>query len=578
MYYPNDVIDEIREGNDIVDVIGSYVKLTKRGSNYIGLCPFHREKTPSFSVNRDNQFYHCFGCGASGNVISFIMNHENYSFVDSIKLLAERINYNLPENNYTPQDEYRRELKNKLYEMHKAAAKFYYESLNSENGKRAVEYLNNRRVSQTVRNKFGLGYSPIRKGALFNYLKEQGYKEEDILKSGLAYKRDNGDVADKFFNRLMFPIIDVYGNFIGFGGRVIGEGEPKYLNSPETVIFNKSKNLYNLNLARRSGVKELILVEGYMDVISIYEAGFHNVVASLGTAFNDNHANILKRYATGVILLFDSDDAGVKAVLRAIPVLTRAGINVKVLQVKDAKDPDEYIKKFGSFAFGELLKTAVNHIIFRVNLLKKQYSMSNPEEKILFINEVINIISEIDSDIERDVYIKEISDTTNVDIDTIKAELIKRKGNISFNYKPQNKKAKQNSMVENALNNILYLLATNKLLFFKSKDIIKTQEFNDEFSVEFYNILLELYNKEKPIVAADIASRFIESDRQGRVSSIFMLQLPYENDEEVTKAFADQVKIVKEAYINKRLEAETDGQKIAELIKEKKNIANLKLI
>lgn len=578
MYYPNEVIDEIREGNDIVDVIGSYVKLTKKGSSYMGLCPFHREKTPSFSVNQDNQFYHCFGCGASGNVISFIMNHENYSFVDSIKFLAERINYNLPESNYTPQDEYKRELKNKLYEMHKCAAKFYYDNLNSDSGKKAVEYLDKRRVSQAVRNKFGLGYSPIKKGALFDYLIEQGYKEEDILKSGLAYKRDNGAVADKFFNRLMFPIIDVYGNFIGFGGRVIGEGEPKYLNSPETIIFNKSKNLYNLNLARRSGVKELILVEGYMDVISIYEAGFRNVVASLGTAFNDNHANILKRYATSVILLFDSDEAGVKAVLRAIPVLSRTGINVKVLQVKDAKDPDEYIKKFGSFAFGELLKTAVNNVIFRVNLLKKQYNLSNPEEKIMFLNEVIDIISQIDNDIERDVYIKEISNITNVDIDTIRTELSKRKGNITFNFKPQHKKNKQSSMVENALNNILYLMATNKALFYKSKDIINVDELNDGFSVEFYNILQQLYDNDKPVVAADIASRFIESEGQGRVSSIFMLQLPYESDEEIVKAFADQVRIVKEAYINKRLETEIDGQIIAQLIKEKKNIANLKLI
>lgn len=578
MYYPNEVIDEIREGNDIVDVIGSYVKLTKKGSSYMGLCPFHREKTPSFSVSADNQFYHCFGCGASGNVISFVMNYENYSFLDSIKFLAERINYTLPETGYSKSDEYKRELKNRLFEMHKSAAKFYYDQLQSDNGKNACEYLDNRKVSQAVRNKFGLGYSPIKRGALFNHLIGMGYDQEDILKSGLAYKRDNGEIADKFFNRLMFPIIDVYGNFIGFGGRVIGEGEPKYLNSPETLIFNKSKNLYNLNLARHAKTKEFILVEGYMDVISIYEAGFHNVVAALGTAFNDNHANALKRYANSAILLFDSDEAGVKAVLRAIPVLKRAGIQAKVLQVKDAKDPDEYIKRFGAFAFGELLKTAVNNVVFRVDLLKNKYNLTIPEERVLFINEVIDIISEIESDVEREVYIKEIADITNVDAETIKSELLKRNLNISFNYKPQKMKKKASGIAENALNNILYLLATNKFLYLKSKAGINVKEFEDEFSVDFYKILADLYENDKPVVAADIASRFIESQQQSRVSSIFMLQLPFDNEADIVKAFNDQIRIVKEAYINKQLEVETDGEKIADLIKEKKNIANLKLI
>ncbi len=583
MFYPQEVINDVRMGNDIVDVIGSFVKLKKSGSSYVGLCPFHKEKTPSFNVNRENQFYHCFGCGASGNVISFLMQHQNYSFPDAVKYLAERINYTLPEAEYSSDYEHKKQLKQKLYMIHKAAARFYYEKLNSPEGKNAVSYLDERKITKSARIKYGLGYSPIAMGALYERLVGEGFDENTILQSGLVIKREDGSFRDKFFNRLMFPIIDVYGNIIGFGGRVLGEGNPKYLNSPETAIFNKSKNLYSLNLARLSKMRELILVEGYMDVISIYQAGFHNVVAALGTAFNENHAKTLKAYADSVILLFDSDSAGVKAVLRAIPVLNNAGIKVKVLQVTDAKDPDEYIKKFGQTAFGRLLATARSQYLFMVDVAGEKYDLTKSEDKINYATEVAGILSEIDNPIEADLYIKDVAEATGISREAIKKAMDSGKGDEftkENNPKPAvNKPALKSGLrgVDEARKSLICIMTSTPSICQKLKEVLKPEEFCEGFYITMVDAIYKTFEDDKPVIPANITSSFETIDEQQRATQLFINQMNFDSSEALSKAVHDQLKVVKESYIDYKMKNTTDPVVINELVKEKRNINNLNI-
>ncbi len=575
MYYPDEVIDDIVSGNDIVDVIGSYIQLKKQSSDYICLCPFHREKTPSFHINPGKQLFHCFGCNAGGNVVGFVMQYENLSFPDAIKLLADRIGYNLPENGYSGISAERQQLKRELYDIHKVVARFYYEQLQTPGATNAVEYLNTRQLSAKTRKIFGLGYAPVYTDALYNKLISEGFSENSILKSGLIYKNENGSYYEKFYNRLMFPIIDVYGNIIGFGGRVLGDGVPKYLNSPETEIFSKSKNLYNLNLAKKSNSKEMILVEGYMDAITIYQAGFTNVVASLGTAFNENHARVLKSYANSVILLFDSDEAGVKAVLRAIPVLKNAGLKVKVLQVKDAKDPDEYIKKFGASAFGELLKTSKSHILFEAEQIQKKYDLSLLEDKIAFTNEVAKLLSGIENAIEKDAYLKEVSRITQIDISAIQTQI----NNISENFGNSFKSIKTSkkitdSGVDLARRSIINLTASNSVIYRAIKDELSPEELVEPVYIKVLQLIYKLYKENKPVLPNNIVSNFETIEEQNIVSKIFVLETNF-SIEESEKALNDQIKKVKEAYYNKLISESMDSPDILNIINKKKNISKL---
>ena len=579
VFYPQDVLDDIRMGNDIVDVIGSFVKLKRSGSSYVGLCPFHKEKTPSFSVNRDNQFFHCFGCGASGNVFGFLMQHQNYSFQDAVKYLADRINYKLPEAAFSPDYEQKKQLRKKLCDIHKTAARFYYEKLNSTDGKFAAAYLDERRISRKARIKYGLGYAPVSTAALYKKLVSEGYENSDIEKSGLVVKREDGSYRDKFFNRLMFPIINVYGDIIGFGGRVIGQGEPKYLNSPETEIFSKSKNLYSLNFARLSKMREFILVEGYMDVISIYQAGFHNVVAALGTAFNENHAKTLKAYADSVILLFDSDAAGVKAVLRAIPVLDKAGIRVKVLQVTDAKDPDEYIKKFGPTAFGKLLSSAQSQYSFLIDNAAEKYDLTLSEDKISYANEVAKIISSIDNAIEADYYIKDAADKTGISAEAIKSVISSAKGvngdMIQPAPKPVQTSGGKKKGVDEARKSLICLMTSNRPLCEKLRGILAPEDFCDEFYITMVRSVYNALDNDRPIIAANIASSFEDAEQQQRAAQIFIMQMRFDSPEELYKAAFDQIKLVKESCIDEKINKCSDPALINALIKEKRNITEL---
>lgn len=408
MYYSDELVEEIRQRNDIVDVISSYVKLQRKGASHFGLCPFHNEKSPSFSVTQGKQMYYCFGCGEGGNVFTFIMKYENYTFVEALQFLADRAGISLPEAEYSQEEKRAADIRNVLLDIHKKAARYFYYQLKNEKGKQAYDYLKKRELSDETILKFGLGYSNKTSNDLYQYLKQEGYSDEILKDSGLVTIREKG-TYDKFWNRVMFPIMDLNNRVIGFGGRVMGEGEPKYLNSQETRIFDKSRNLYGLNLARLSKRNHILICEGYMDVIALHQAGFNHAVASLGTAFTSGHASLMKRYTNQVILSFDSDTAGIRAALRAIPILREAGLDIKVLTMEPYKDPDEFIKALGAEAYEERIQKAKNAFLFEIEQLQKNYDMKDPDEKTRFYQETAKKLMEFPDEIKRNNYIEVVS-------------------------------------------------------------------------------------------------------------------------------------------------------------------------
>ena len=420
MYYPEELVEEIRSKNDIVDVISSYVRLQKKGSSYFGLCPFHNEKSPSFSVSRQKQMYYCFGCGAGGNVFTFLMEYENYSFVEALKYLADRAGVELPEPEYSGEAKKRADTKAILLEINKAAAQYFYVQLLRPQGGHALTYLKDRKLSDDTIKAFGLGYSNKYSDDLYKYLKSKGYKDDVISQAGLISIDEKYGVHDKFWNRVMFPIMDVNSRVIGFGGRVMGDAKPKYLNSPETIIFDKSRNLYGLNRARKSRKPYFLLCEGYMDVISLHQAGFTNAVASLGTALTPGHAALIKRYVNEVYLTYDSDEAGTKAALRAGPILREVGITAKIIRMEPYKDPDEFIKNLGAEAFEERIQKARNGFMFSLEILERDYDMTSPEGRTDFMKEAARKLTEFDEEIERNNYIDAVAGTYHVGSEDLK--------------------------------------------------------------------------------------------------------------------------------------------------------------
>ena len=424
MYYSDEIIEEVRMKNDIVDVISGYVKLQRKGSSYFGLCPFHNEKSPSFSVSPDKQMYYCFGCGAGGNVFTFIMEYENYNFVEALKYLAERAGVRLPEEEFSKEARASADLKSRLLEIQKRAASFYYYQLWQESGRQGLDYLKNRQLSDETIKKFGLGYSPKYSGTLYKYLKSKGYTDELLKESGLFHIEERRGMQDKFWNRVMFPIQDINHRVIGFGGRVMGDGEPKYLNSPETMIFDKRRNLYGLNFARTARTGNIILCEGYMDVIAMHQAGFTQAVASLGTAFTVEQANLLHRYAENILLAYDSDGAGTKAALRGIGILREAGLTGKVINMRPYKDPDEFIKNLGKEAFQERIDQAENSFYFEIRILSEQYDQSDPEQRTKFHREIAQKLCEFSEDLERENYLQAIAEKYMIRPDDLRKMVI----------------------------------------------------------------------------------------------------------------------------------------------------------
>lgn len=584
MYYTEDVLAEVRERNDIVDVIGEYVKLKKSGANYFGLCPFHNEKTASFSVSAEKQIYRCFGCGAGGNVFRFIEQKEGLTFPEAVEYLAKRANYQLPVKD-SKAEAYKRGIKQRLWDIHKIAARFFYECLNADMGAGARAYLDKRGVQPNIRKKFGLGYAPDSWTALNERLLSEGFDQEIILKSGLV-SSGNGRYYAKFRNRLMFPIIDVYGHIIAFGGRQLSDSvkEQKYLNSPDTEIYSKSYHPYNLNFARHANKREMILVEGYMDAISLYQAGFKNVVAALGTAFNINSAAAIKRYTNNIIVLFDSDDAGERAVLRALPILREAGIAAKVLQVKNAKDPDEFIKSYGAEAFEKLFPTAVNGTIFCIEHEKKKYSLDNIDDKIAFINAVVGILAQVENPLELDLYIRNISKEIGVSPDAILSEVRRIQGHKRDVTKTDPnglsesvKKTEVDSALEDAKSGLICLAASDKRLFEDIERVFDKKEFLDELYEKLYDIVKKLHAQGGPVRPADIITCLnTETDEvQSRAACILMAQLPYESDEQRKRALAGDLRVIKINYIDRMMDEETDDEQVLRLVQQKKNVENI---
>ncbi len=421
MYFSEELVDEVREKNRIEDVISGYVRLKKQGSNYFGLCPFHNEKSPSFSVSPNKQIYYCFGCGAGGNVLTFVMEYENYSFPEALKMLADRAGIKLPEEENSPEIKKRESRRSTILDIEKETAKFYYYQLRSEHGKNGMQYLVDRGLSEQTRDSFGLGYSPKNANALVGYLKGKGYSDELILAAGVVNHSEQSGMFDKLWNRVVFPIQDVNHRVIGFGGRVLGDAKPKYLNSPGTEVFDKGRNLYGLNFARTARKGNIILCEGYMDVIAMHQAGFNQAVASLGTAFTSGQANLLHRYTEEVLLIYDSDDAGVKAALRAIPILKEAGLIVKIVNLKPYKDPDEFMKQLGKEEFQKRLDNAENAFYYEIRVLGSEFNMNDPESKTRFHRAIAEkLCTTFSEDMERENYLHAIAEKYMISSESLK--------------------------------------------------------------------------------------------------------------------------------------------------------------
>lgn len=424
--YSGDIIEEVINSNDIVDVVSQYVTLKRSGRNFLGLCPFHKEKTPSFSVSTDKQIFHCFGCGVGGNVIHFISKIENVNFRESMEILADKAGITLPTID-TGEDSKKQELKQKVYEINELVANLYHETLYGPNAKIAQEYVKKRKLDNRTLKNFKIGYAP-NQNVLYKFLTEKGFKEEEILASTLV-KKYNNTFVDSFRNRLMFPISDVRNRVIAFGGRVLDNSLPKYINSPDTVVYNKGRNLYGLNVAKNAKLDKIIIVEGYMDCISLHQRGIPNVVASLGTALTENQGRLLRKYSEKIIISYDSDGAGQAATLRGLEILKNIGCDVRILQMEGAKDPDEYVIKYGNGRFNLLVENAISLVEFKVKVLKNSLNLEHVNDKIKFLKETAKILQKIDSKIEQEIYLDKVSKEYNISKEAIYAEINKQNGN-----------------------------------------------------------------------------------------------------------------------------------------------------
>ncbi|MEE0264587.1 MAG: DNA primase [Acutalibacteraceae bacterium] len=437
MALPEEFLQELRDRNDITDVVSSYVTLKKAGRLYSGRCPFHNEKTPSFYVYPDTQSFYCFGCGAGGEVITFTKKIENLDYIDAVKLLAQRAGMNMPQDSY---DDSMAKLKRRIYEINRETARFFHNNLISPIGQSGLAYLKGRGLTDKTIRRFGLGFAGDNGFELINHLRDKGYTDSEMIQANVAYKSKNGYTVSRFFNRVMFPIIDLRGNVIAFGGRIMGDQKPKYLNTSDTPVFSKSTQLFALNMAKNLNTRQLILAEGYMDVIALYQAGFENAVATLGTALTAQQADLIRRYADEVVICYDSDEAGRKASDRAISLLRNAGVKVRVVTVPNAKDPDEFMKAHGDKGpamFRVLLERSAGDIDYKLDLLKEKYNISQPQGKVDYLNEAIKIIAQSANAIERDIYITRLSDALDVQKSAIEQQMNKA---VRFNNRQQQKR------------------------------------------------------------------------------------------------------------------------------------------
>ncbi len=561
MRYSDDIIEDVRMKNDIVDVISQYVKLTRKGNSYYGLCPFHNEKSPSFSVTPSKQMYYCFGCGAGGNVYTFIMEYENYSFGEALSYLASRAGVELPKIEYSREAKEKSERRAALLQINKTAAQFYYAQLRRENGRPGWDYLTGRGLSEETIRKFGLGYSDQYSNSLYRYLKSKNYSDELLRESGLFNVDERRGMYDKFWNRVIFPIMDVNSRVVGFGGRVMGDGKPKYLNSPETQIFDKSRNLYGLHAARSSRKNYLILCEGYMDVISMHQAGFTNAVASLGTSLTSGHASLLKRYTNEVLLLYDSDDAGVRAAVRAIPILRDAGLTSRVVNLKPCKDPDEFIKSLGAEAFEERLAQAEDSLMFRVSIAEGEFSMEDPQGRNRFFDRCASILLEMKDELERNLYIDAIVKKYGRQYGIGQEDLKKRVNTLAMSGMPAQdrvqprtekpaKKARESAGVK-AQKLMLTWMVNYPGVFDAAERYLRPEDFVEPLYRTVAGMLFE-QKAGGQVNPAKLLNAFTDSEEQKEVASLFNASIPLETSQEQSRAFADTLLRIKEDSLSER--------------------------
>ena len=590
-YFSDDIIEEVRSRNDIVDVIGQYVHLTKKGSTYFGLCPFHNEKTGSFSVSPNKQMYYCFGCGAGGNVFTFMMQYENFTFSEAMEALADRVGVALPQQECTKEQKREADKKQRLLDINKEAARYFYMLLRNDRGRNALAYFKKRELTDETMKKFGLGYSDQYSDDLYRYLRSKGYEDEILKESGLVSINEKRGGYDKFWNRAMFPIMDVHNKVIGFGGRVMGEGEPKYLNSPETPIFDKSRNLYGLNFARTTKKSQLLLCEGYMDVIALHQAGFDNAVASLGTSLTTGHANLLKRYTKEVYLTYDSDGAGVKAALRAIPILKEAGITTKIINMKPYKDPDEFIKELGADAYQERIDHAENSFLFEIRILEQQFDMSDPESKSSFYNEVAKRLCSFTEKIERDIYVNAIAEKYMLPVADLQKlvgrygmqmeGITKERTPLKSGVHEKNDRArglKKEDGMKQSQKLLLTWLIENTGLYQKIKKYIVPEDFTEEIYYKVAKILFLQFEETGTASPAQIVSMFSDEEDQKEIAALFNAKIhKVETKEEWEKALKETIIKIKQNSIKYRSDhlAPADMAGLMQLVTDKRNLEEL---
>ncbi len=583
MFYSEEIIEEIRQRNDIVDVLGSYISLKKKGNNYWACCPFHNEKTPSFSVDRDSQLYHCFGCGASGSIYTFLQNYENFTFPESIEYLAERAGVELPTRELGKEEREQMDRKAKLREINKEAAKYFYYALRQPDGKHAMEYLKKRNLSDETIHKFGLGYATMQRDDLYQYLRSKGFDDRLLADAGLIHQDKNGRPSDVFWNRVMFPIMDQNGKVIAFGGRVLGDGEPKYYNSKETDIYEKRRHLFGFYLAKKSRKKNFILCEGYMDVIAMHQAGFDQAIASLGTAFTIQQALLIKRYADRVYLAYDSDKAGVTAAKRAIPILRNAGISARMIDMRPHKDPDEFITALGKEAFEERIAQAESSIMYLVRQAGEELDLTDPEGKTAFQQRIAEILVEIEEPLERENYIEAIAETYQIDGKLLK-EKVNRYGKThaekqkfeeirveqQAERRRKTEEKKDASVQPQRLLLTWYATEPDKL-FPMLKEYIGPEDFTDPVCKDIATELFSQYEKEGKVNLPRIVHGYEDGQAQEAAAAILQTKLQSDAGEK-SRALTEVVRKVKEESLKYQLDHLQDMGKLQEIVNRKKEV------
>lgn len=592
-FVSDDLFNEICMSNDIIDYASSFMTIKKNGKNYMACCPFHNEKTPSFSIDRDKQLFHCFGCGASGNFVQLVMRLEALDFKDALQSLAERANIKIPESGRRESDAVTRK-KESIIEMNKLAARFFYDSLtNSETGKEARAYFSARKLSKDTIIKFGLGYAPNSTDALLKELRSKGYTDEAIVEAGLAVMR-NGKAVDKYRNRVIFPIINVQGKVIGFGGRVMGSNElangvkiPKYLNSPQTVVYDKSSNVFALNIAKNSNSRSLILCEGYMDVISVHQAGISNCIATLGTALTEQQTKLLMRYCDEILICYDMDEAGTKAALRAIDMISAAGGRSRVIRIAGAKDPDEYISKYGVSGFKTAIEKAMPATAFKLSLIRQKYDITDTDGKVRFVDEIAQSLATIPDPVEVEAYIKKTAEETGISEraifgkysehkskaprpkpDRTREEYKRREVNRINSDKP--KEERVSVAVMDAERKLLSVIAKSRRLCIRSSELIEPEEFSNNIYVTLATRMYDSAKAGNQIDEAVIVNEFSgDTDAENIAAAVFF------NNEEYTdndKTLYDLIYTIKLNRLERKLNEATDPGEIFDLIKQKNKL------